>query len=83
MLELPKFRRGKRVWPSGTSKRRTSKLIATAFGLPDHSANIDGFIEQKNESAAFIFGSEGHGLAQETLEAVDWGVKIPMAGGTR
>jgi tRNA G18 (ribose-2'-O)-methylase SpoU len=30
---------------------------------------------------AFIFGPEGHGLAQETLEAVDSVVKIPMAGG--
>ncbi|KQT98564.1 TrmH family RNA methyltransferase [Sanguibacter sp. Leaf3] len=68
-------------WPSGIGELQAAGFTVAALALSDDSITLDEFVEQKNEKTAFIFGTEGHGLAQETLEAVDSVVKIPMAGG--
>ena len=68
-------------WPSGIGELQAAGFTVAALALSDDSITLDEFVEQKNEKTAFIFGTEGHGLAMETLAAVDSVVKIPMAGG--
>lgn len=68
-------------WPAGIGELQAAGFTVAALALSDDSVTLDQFVEQKNEKVAFVFGTEGHGLARETLVAADAVVKIPMAGG--
>lgn len=60
-------------------KRLGFKTVAMA--LTDDSIGIDDERLQKEEKLAVILGTEGDGLAKETIADCDYTVKIPMAHG--
>lgn len=52
-----------------------------AMALKEDTLNIDDPILQTEEKLAIILGTEGEGLSDETIEACDYTVKIPMSHG--
>ena len=52
-----------------------------AMALTNNSVSIDNPALLAEEKLAVILGTEGDGLAQETIDACDYTVKIPMAHG--
>lgn len=50
-----------------------------AMALTDNSISLDDPRLQKEEKLAIILGTEGDGLAKETITAADFTVKIPMS----
>ena len=52
-----------------------------AMALTDNSVSIDNPKLLKEEKLAIILGTEGEGLAEETIKNSDYTVKIPMAHG--
>ena len=52
-----------------------------AMALTNNSVSIDNPELLAEEKLAVILGTEGDGLAQETIDACDYTVKIPMAHG--
>lgn len=60
-------------------KQQGFKTVAMA--LTDDSVGIDDERLQKEEKLAVILGTEGDGLAKETIADCDYTVKIPMAHG--
>ena len=68
-------------WPAGVEELRAEGFTVAALALSDDSITLDEFVGRGHEKAAFAFGTEGHGLAADTLAAVDAVVRIPMAGG--
>ncbi len=67
-------------WPEdglGLLKSMNFKLAAMA--LSDDSVSIADPVLKKQERLALLLGSEGPGLAPDTIAACDYTVKIPMA----
>ena len=56
-------------------------FLTIALALTDDSVPLDGLKLQPTRQAAFIFGSEGHGLSAVTVKAADMVVRIPMFHG--
>lgn len=52
-----------------------------AMALSDDSVSIDDPQLMNEEKLAIVLGTEGEGLAQSTIDACDYTVKIPMAHG--
>ena len=52
-----------------------------AMALRDDSVGIDDQALQSEEKLAVILGTEGDGLASQTIADCDYTVKIPMAHG--
>lgn len=52
-----------------------------AMALTDNSVSIDNPKLLKEEKLAIILGTEGEGLAEETIKNSDYTVKIPMSHG--
>jgi len=63
----------------GALRRRG--FATAAMALTAHTVPIDDPRLKEAEKLAIVLGTEGEGLAQETIEACDFAVKIPMAGG--
>lgn len=54
----------------------TVALALSDESLPLHDAHLKSF-----EKIALILGTEGYGLAQETIDACDYTARIPMSHG--
>lgn len=52
-----------------------------AFALTDDSVSLDDAALNAEERLALVFGTEGDGLAHDTIGRCDYTVRIPMAGG--
>ena len=52
-----------------------------AFALRDDSVSIDDPKLMQEEKLAIVLGTEGDGLAKETMAACDYTVRIPMSHG--
>ena len=52
-----------------------------AFALTDDSVSLDNAALNAEERLALVFGTEGDGLAHDTIGRCDYTVRIPMAGG--
>lgn len=52
-----------------------------AFALRDDSVSIDDPKLMQEEKLAIVLGTEGEGLAKETMAACDYTVRIPMSHG--
>ena len=52
-----------------------------AMALTDNTVDIDAPLLAKEEALAIILGTEGTGLAKNTIHRSDYTVKIPMANG--
>lgn len=68
-------------WPSGVATLRDAGFTVVALALSEGALTLDELVAREHEKVAFVFGTEGHGLAASTLDAVDAVVRIPMAGG--
>lgn len=65
-------------------KLRLEGFVSLAMALKDDSLNLDDEVIsdiKKNDKLAIVLGSEGPGLRDDTIEACDHTIKIPMAGG--
>lgn len=60
---------------------REHGFVTVAMALRDDSVSIDDPRLSSAQKLAVILGSEGDGLASETIADCDYTVKIPMAHG--
>lgn len=60
---------------------RAHGFITVAMALKEDSINLDTPSLKTAEKLALIFGTEGYGLTQATIDACDYTVKIPMGHG--
>ena len=54
---------------------------SAAMALCDDSVSIDNENVRSADKLAIVLGTEGEGLASETIAACDWTVRIPMSHG--
>lgn len=84
VFQIPWARIGKteREWQTeGIALLRERGFLTCAMALSDNSVGIDDEIIEKSEKIAIILGTEGTGLARETIAAADRTVRIPMSHG--
>ena len=69
-------------WPDGGMQTLHACGFKTAaMALCDDSISLDEPLLKAVEKLALVLGTEGDGLAQKTIAACDYTVKIPMAHG--
>ena len=69
-------------WPLDQLKELKSMGFKTAaMALTDNSVSIDNKNLISEDKLAIILGTEGEGLLDETINACDYTVKIPMSHG--
>ena len=69
-------------WPDkGMERLRAMGFKTAAMALSDDSVSIDDPALMAEEKLAIILGTEGDGLAETTISACDYTVKIPMSHG--
>ncbi len=84
VFQVPWTRIGDAVgdWPtSGMDRLQALGFKTAALALKDESVSLDDAQLNAEERLAFIFGTEGDGLRDETIARCDYTVKIPMAHG--
>jgi tRNA G18 (ribose-2'-O)-methylase SpoU len=69
-------------WP-GPGLERLKKLgfRTAAMALSDRSVSIDDPVLQTEDKLAIVLGTEGDGLASDTIASCDYTVRIPMSHG--
>ena len=68
-------------WPKSIDMVREAGFTTAALALSDDAITLDQLAAQRHAKLALIIGTEGKGLRQATLSAVDAIVRIPMGGG--
>ena len=69
-------------WPErGLARLRALGFRTAAMALTDESVSIDDPALAAEEKLAVVLGTEGDGLARETIARCDYTVRIPMAHG--
>ena len=69
-------------WPHpGLERLKELGFKTAAMALTDQSVSVEDPELMGEEKLAVIMGSEGHGLSEQTIEACDYTVKIPMSHG--
>ena len=69
-------------WPgAGLAQLHALGFQTAAMALNEHSVSIDDVVLRRAEKLAIVLGTEGDGLARETLAQCDYTVRIPMAHG--
>ena len=69
-------------WPEkGMERLKAMGFRTAAMALSDDSVSVDSPLLAAEEKLAVILGTEGDGLAQTTIAACDYVVKIPMSHG--
>jgi tRNA G18 (ribose-2'-O)-methylase SpoU len=56
-------------------------FLTAAMALRNDTVGIDDERLMKAEKLAIIFGTEGEGLKQQTIDSCDYTAKIPMSHG--
>ncbi len=70
------------AWPrEGMDYLKSLGFSTAAMTLHDESVDIDDPVLRQEEKLAFILGTEGEGLQEETIAASDYTIKIPMSHG--
>lgn len=70
------------TWPSeGMKLLHELGFKTAAMALKDDTISIDAPVLKSIDRLAIILGTEGEGLKDETIEACDYTVKIPMRAG--
>ena len=70
------------AWPrEGMDYLKSLGFSTAAMALHDESVDIDDPVLRQEEKLAFILGTEGEGLQEETIAASDYTIKIPMSRG--
>ena len=69
-------------WPEpGLQRLRELGFVSAAMALTENSVSIRDPRLLREERLAVILGTEGDGLAEETIARCDYTVKIPMSHG--
>ena len=69
-------------WPgAGLAQLPALGFQTAAMALNEHSVSIDDVVLRRAEKLAIVLGTEGDGLARETVAQCDYTVRIPMAHG--
>ncbi|MFZ1286258.1 MAG: RNA methyltransferase [Candidatus Phosphoribacter sp.] len=69
-------------WPLvGPQRLRELGFTVVALALADDSVSLDVLAADPPQRLALVLGTEGDGLARQTIAAADRTVRIPMAGG--
>lgn len=69
-------------WPAQTLRQLTEAgFITCALALKDDSVSLSDSRLKEADRLAMVFGTEGEGLADETIALCDYTVKIPMKHG--
>jgi tRNA G18 (ribose-2'-O)-methylase SpoU len=68
-------------WPDDLDLLREKGFRAVALGLVDGAVPLDELVKRERGPLAMILGTEGAGLAPQTLARADVVCRIPMAGG--
>lgn len=68
-------------WPGGAELLRAAGFVVAACALGEHSISLDDLAADPPDKLALVLGTEGDGLAPQTVSAADLSVRIPMAGG--
>ncbi len=68
-------------WPDSMAQLKDLGFQTAAMALKDDSVSIDDPSLMGEEKLAILMGSEGDGLAEDTIAACDYTVKIPMYHG--
>lgn len=66
---------------SGIGELKKLGFCTAAMVLSDDSVSIDDEKLMAEEKLAIVLGTEGDGLAEKTISACDYTVKIPMSHG--
>ena len=67
-------------WPeAGITRLRELGFKTAAMALDDKSVSIEDEVLQAEDKLAIVLGTEGDGLAKQTIADCDYTVKIPMA----
>ena len=70
------------IWPEdGMTVLQELGFKTAAMALSDDSVSIDDEQLMKEEKLAIVLGTEGDGLAKQTISDCDYTVKIPMSHG--
>ncbi|MDD6074877.1 MAG: RNA methyltransferase [Clostridium sp.] len=70
------------AWPqNGMKQLKQMGFRTAAMALRDDSVSIDDKKLMSEEKLAIVLGTEGDGLAADTIAACDYTVRIPMAHG--
>lgn len=76
------FSAGDGAWPqNGIKQLKTMGFKTAAMALRDDSVSIDDKALMSEEKLAIVLGTEGDGLAEQTIASCDYTVRIPMAHG--
>ena len=82
VFQIPWTFLGDDTWPAdGMHRLKELGYKNVAMALTDRSVSIDDEALMSEDKLAIILGTEGDGLCQETIDACDYTVKIPMAHG--
>ena len=66
---------------AGLAQLHALGFQTAAMALNEHSVSIDDVVLRRAEKLAIVLGTEGDGLARETVAQCDYTVRIPMAHG--
>lgn len=69
------------AWPQGLDELKQAGFTCAALALRDDSHALGEPELQAIDKLAMVFGTEGDGLEQATIDACDLTIKIPMAHG--
>ena len=84
VFQVPWTRIGEKVedWPhAGIARLQALGFKTAAMALTDQSLSIEDPILKTVDRLAIVLGTEGDGLADHTIAACDYTVKIPMSHG--
>ncbi|WP_424707222.1 TrmH family RNA methyltransferase [Kitasatospora acidiphila] len=68
-------------WPGSIETFRSAGFTVAALCLSERAITLDELAARDDERLALVFGTEGDGIADGTLAAVDAHVRIPMDAG--
>ena len=69
-------------WPgAGLAQLHALGFQTAAMALSEPSVSIDDAVLRRVEKLAIVLGTEGDGLARDTIAQCDYAVRIPMAHG--
>ena len=68
-------------WPEGIALLQENGFTVAAAALGPDALTLDELAADLPERLALVLGTEGEGLDDRTVQAVDVTVRIPMAGG--
>ena len=68
-------------WPHDLTLLKEQGFTVAAMELTDDAVDLDELAASNPQRLALVLGTEGAGMSDETLAAVDLAVKIPMRAG--